>query len=52
MWKQFQISFLGSKINANGDCSLEIKMLASWKNSYVKTRQSFKKQRPCQQRSV
>ena len=37
--------FLGSKINADGDCSLEIKMLASWKNSYVKTRQCFKKQR-------
>ena len=35
----------GSKISADGDCSLEIKMLASWKNSYVKTRQCFKKQR-------
>ena len=26
--------FLGSKITADGDCSHEIKTLASWKNSY------------------
>ena len=45
--------FLGSKINVDGDCSYEIKMLAPWKYSYVKPRQCFKKQRPlCQQRSL
>jgi hypothetical protein len=26
--------FLGSKITAGGDCSLEIKTLAPWKKSY------------------
>ena len=26
--------FLGSKITADGDCSHDIKMLASWKESY------------------
>ena len=28
------ISFLGSKITADGDCSHEIKMLAAWKKNY------------------
>ena len=28
--------FLGSKITADGDCSHEIKTLASWKKSYGK----------------
>ena len=37
--------FLGSKINADGDCSHEIKILTPWKESYDKTRQHIKKQR-------
>ena len=37
--------FLGSKITSDGDCSHEIKMLASWKKSYDQPRQHFKKQR-------
>ena len=37
--------FLGSKITANGECSLEIKMLAPWKESYDKPIQHIKKQR-------
>ena len=37
--------FLGSKINAGGDCSHEIKMLAPWKKSSNKPRQHIKKQR-------
>ena len=37
--------FLGSKINVDGDCSHEIKILALWKNSYDKPRQCIKKQR-------
>ena len=37
--------FLGSKITADGDCSHEIKTLASWKKSYDKPRQHMKKQR-------
>ena len=37
--------FLGSKINADSDCSHEIKTLAPWKNSYHKPRQCIKKQR-------
>ena len=37
--------FLGSKINANGDCSHEIKTLAPWNKSYDKPRQCIKKQR-------
>ena len=36
--------FLGSKITADGGCSLEIKTLAPWKKSYDKTRQHMKKQ--------
>ena len=37
--------FGGSKITADGDCSHEIKTLASWKKSYDKPRQHIKKQR-------
>ena len=37
--------FLDSKITDDGDCSHEIKMLAPWKKSYDKPRQSIKKQR-------
>ena len=36
----------GSKITADDDCSLEIKMLAPWKESYYQPRQQIKKQRP------
>ena len=32
------ISFLGSKITADGDCSHEIKMLAPWKERYDQPR--------------
>ena len=37
----------GSKINANGDCSHEIKgcLLALWKKNYHQPRQHIKKQR-------
>ena len=38
-------TFLGSKITADGDCSHEINWPASWKKSYDKPRQRFKKQR-------
>ena len=45
--------FGGSKITAYGDCSREIKTLASWKKSYDQARQHIKKQALlCQQRSV
>ena len=45
--------FLGSKITADGDCSHEIKTLASWKESYDKPRQHIKKQgQLCQWRSM
>ena len=39
--------FLGSKITVDGDCSHDIKkhLLAPWKKSYDKPRQSIKKQR-------
>ena len=37
--------FLGSKITAIGECSLEIKTLAPWKESYDKPIQHIKKQR-------
>ena len=38
--------FLGSKITADGDCSLGIKKaLAPWKKSYDQPRQHIKKQR-------
>ena len=36
---------LGSKITVDGNCSLEIKMLAPWKKSYDKPREHTKKQR-------
>ena len=36
--------FLGSKITADGDCSHEIKTLASRKKSYDQPRQHIKKQ--------
>ena len=35
----------GSKITAGGDCSHDIKTLASWKKSYDQRRQYIKKQR-------
>ena len=41
-WKQWKI-FLGSKITADGDCSVEIKKLDPWKESYDKPRQCIKK---------
>ena len=45
-WKQCQtLSFLGSKITADGDCSHEIKRLTPWKESYDQPRQHIKKQR-------
>ena len=48
--------FLGSKITADGDCSHEIKTLASWKKSCDHSRQHIKKQRHYlvhgQQRSI
>ena len=37
--------FLGSKITTDGDCSHEIKTLASWKKSYGKLGQHIKRQR-------
>ena len=37
--------FLGSKITADGDCSLEIKTLALWTKSYDQPRPHIKKQR-------
>ena len=37
--------FLGSKITADGDCSQEIKTLASRKKSYDQPRQHIKKQK-------
>ena len=37
--------FFGSKITADGNCSHEIKTLASWKKTYDKPRQRIKKQR-------
>ena len=45
-WQQWLTLFLGgSKITADDDCSLEIKMLAPWKESYDQSRQNIKKQR-------
>ena len=37
--------FLGLKITADGDCSHEIKTLASWMKSYDQPRQHIQKQR-------
>ena len=43
MGKQWQILFWGgSKITADGDCSIEI---TPWKESYVQPRQHIQKQR-------
>ena len=35
----------GSKITADGDCSMKLKTLAPWKKSYDQPRQHIKKQR-------
>ena len=44
MWKLSDFIFLGSKINANSDCSHEIKRhWIIWKKSYDKTSQCIKK---------
>ena len=40
-----RLYFWGSKITADGDCSHEIKTLASWMKSYDQPRQHIKKQR-------
>ena len=46
MGKQWLTLFLGgSKINADGDYSHEIKTLAPWKKSYDQPRQHIKRQR-------
>ena len=37
--------FLGSKITEDGDCSHEIRMIASWQKSYDKPRKHVEKQR-------
>ena len=37
--------FLGSKINADGDSSLEIKTLAPWKKSYDQPRHHIQKEK-------
>ena len=37
--------FLGSKTNADDDCTTKLKDLAPWKKSYDKPRQHIKKQR-------
>ena len=37
--------FFDSKLTVNSDCSLEIKILAPWKESYDKTTQHIKKHR-------
>ena len=42
-WKECQTFILGgSKITADGDCSLTIKTLAPWKKSYDQARQHIK----------
>ena len=38
-------NFLGPKITTDGDCSHEIKSLATWKKRYDLSRQHIKKQR-------
>ena len=45
-WELSDFIFLGSKITVDGDCSHEIKRLASWKKSYDKPRQHIEKQKP------
>ena len=37
--------FLGSKITANDNCSLKLKTLTAWKESYDQPRQHIEKQR-------
>ena len=37
--------FLGSKISADGDCTMKLKMLTPWKKSYDQPRQHITKQR-------
>ena len=37
--------FLGSKITADGDAAMKLKMLIPWKESYDRLRQHIKKQR-------
>ena len=37
--------FLGSKISADGDCTMKLKMLTPWKKSYDQPRQHIKMQR-------
>ena len=45
-WKQWQTLFwVGSKITADGDCSVNIKTLTPWTESYDQPRQYIKKQR-------
>ena len=39
------IIFLGSKITADGDAAMRLKILAPWKKSYDQPRQHMKKQR-------
>ena len=39
-----RLTFLGSKITADGDCSMKLKD-APWKKSYEQPRQRIKKQR-------
>ena len=41
----------GSKITADGDCTMKLKD-TPWKESYDQPRQHIKKQRHCQQRSI
>ena len=45
MCKLSDFVFLGSKINADGNCSHDITTLAPWKKSYDRPRQHIKKQR-------
>ena len=44
-WKQWETLFWGVPMAADGDCSHEIKMLPSWKESYDQPKQHIKKQR-------
>ena len=43
--KQWEFTFLGSKITADGDCSHDIKILTPWKKSYDQSRKHIRKQR-------
>ena len=51
-WELSDFIFLGSKITVDGDCSHEIKRLASWKKSYDKPRQHIEKQKPKKKKDV